>query len=136
MSARRVFSVFCVCLAGCLAQSLPNTAEKDTEWDGAVDSTDGAGMDVSRDCEGHCSLTYPQHTYPNVRTQFTLHPSSKIIFSDLGEIGHNFQCMRYRVTKVWSLLYLEHRLGFPLLEVSISHQSLLFEFLSEVPLFG
>jgi len=87
MSARRVFSVFCVCLAGCLAQSLPNTAEKDTEWDGAVDSTDGAGMDVSRDCEGHCSLTYPQHTYPNVRAQFTLHPSNWIVYSDWDKLG-------------------------------------------------
>jgi len=87
MSVGRYFSVFCVCLAVCLAQSLPDTAEKDTDWDGAVDGTDGAGMDVSRDCEGHCSLTYPQHTYPNVRAQFTLHPSSWIVSQIWGKLG-------------------------------------------------
>ena len=69
MSARGVLAVFCVCLVGCLAEL--DTAEKDTEWNGDVDAdaTDGTGTGVSRDCEGHCSLTYPEHTYPRVRIQ-------------------------------------------------------------------
>ena len=63
MIVREILVVFCVCLAGCFAQPTMLTSDG-----AAVDSGTDSGkeMDTCGSCEAHCSLTYPEHTYPRV----------------------------------------------------------------------
>ena len=60
MILREILVVFCVCLAGCFAQPTMLTS------DGVAVDSGGKEMDACGSCEAHCSLTYPEHTYPRV----------------------------------------------------------------------
>lgn len=63
MIVREILVVFCVCLVGCFTQPTMLTSDG-----AAVDSGTNSGkeMDTCGSCEAHCSLTYPEHTYPRV----------------------------------------------------------------------